>query len=102
MTYHIYLHVTGEGQVRARGARWAYWVESGAKSGRIGEELGPQVRDGLTTLQDELNAMLRSFDGLIRATDVYLLPGYQVTPLGTAGMVGNTTDDITIVIEAAR
>lgn len=102
MTYHIYLYVTGDGKIRAHGARWAYWVESGAKAGRIGSELGPQVRDGLGTLQQELNATLRSFDDLVRATDVYLLPGYQVSPIGTAGMTGNTIDDVTIVIEYAR
>jgi hypothetical protein len=99
MTYHIYLYIDGGRHVRAWGARWAYWVESGAKAGRIGDELGPQVSDGLGTLQDQLNQPLRSLDALGSASDVYYLPGRQLASIGTGGIGGNTVDDVTIVIE---
>jgi hypothetical protein len=100
MTYHIYLYVDGGNHLRAWGARWAWWVESGAKSGKIGDRLGPQVRDGLPSLQDQLNRQLAGFDGVLgRVTDVYYLPDSQTTPGGTGALIGNTINDVTIVIE---
>ena len=44
MTYHIQLFVDGNHHLRAWGQRWAWWVESGIKSGHIGDSLGPQVQ----------------------------------------------------------
>ncbi len=99
MTYHIYLYVTGDRHLRAWGARWAYWVESGAKSGKIGSELEPQVRDGLSALQDQVNQQLALTDLLGPITDVYYLPGKQLERIGTGGVIGATTDDVTIVLE---
>jgi hypothetical protein len=100
MTYHFFLYSDGNHHLRAAGARWAWWVESGAKSGKIGDKLGPQVSSGLTDLQNELNTQFQSFDGLLgNVTDVYYLPGSQPNPVGTNVLFGKTTDDITIVIE---
>lgn len=99
MTYHVYLYVDGNQHVRARGVRWAYWVESGAKRGKIADKLGPQVKDGLSSLQDQLDQQLTLLDLLGPVSDVYYLPGRQLEPLGTNAIVGNTNDDITIVIQ---
>lgn len=99
MTYHVFLYVDGDHHVRAWGARWAYWVEGGAKSGRIADALEPQVRDGLGSLQDQLNEKLQLLDLLGAVSDVYYLPGRQLEPTGTGAIIGNTIDDVTIVIE---
>ncbi|MBW4028412.1 MAG: hypothetical protein HIU93_13580 [Acidobacteria bacterium] len=99
MTYHIYLYVTGDHHLRAWGARWAYWVEGGAKSGKIADELMPEVRDGLQSLQDQVNQALTLTDLLGPITDVYYLPGRQPNRIATGGISGATTDDVTIVIE---
>jgi hypothetical protein len=100
MTYHLFLYATGDGHLRAAGIRWAYWVESGAKSGRIASELEPQVRDGLGSLQDQTNQQFQLLDGVLgTVTDVYYLPGRQLQNTGTGGLTGNTVDDVTIVIE---
>ena len=98
MTYHVYLYLDGNRHLRAWGARWAWWVESGAKSGKIGDQLGPQVSAGLGALQDQLNQQFALVDLLGPLNDVYFLPGNQTTPLGTGGISGNTNDDITIVV----
>lgn len=100
MTYHIYLYASGDHHLRAWGARWAWWVEGGAKSGKIGDKLGPHVSGGLGTLQDQLNTQLQGFDGLLgNVTDVYYLPDAQTAATGTGGVTGNTVNDVTIVIE---
>jgi hypothetical protein len=100
MTYHVFLFPTGDGHLRAAGVRWAYWVEGGAKSGQIASELEPQVRDGLGSLQDQINQQFQLLDGLLgTVTDVYYLPGRQPQNTGTGGLTGNTVDDVTIVIQ---
>jgi hypothetical protein len=99
MTYHIQLFVDGSHHLRAWGARWAYWVESGIKAGHIGDSLEPQVRDGLTTLVNQVNAKISVLDALGSMSDVYYLPGKQLTRIGTGFITGNTNDDVTIVVE---
>ena len=99
MTYHILLFLDGDHHVRAWGARWAYWVEGGIKSGHIADQLEPQVRDGLTTLVDQANSKLALLDLLGPLSDVFYLPGRQTTPVGTGFLTGNTADDVTIVLE---
>lgn len=100
MTYHVYLYADGNHHLRAYGARWAWWVEGGAKSGRIGDKLGPQVRDGLGELQAQLNNQLQGFDALLgNVSDVYYLPDSQTSAMGTGSLNGNTSNDVTIVIE---
>jgi hypothetical protein len=99
MTYHIVLFIDGSQHVRAWGARWACWVESGIKHDHILGELSPQVRDGLSDLQDQANAKLAVLDLLGPLSDVYYLPGQQTTDIGTGVLTGNTSDDVTIVLE---
>jgi hypothetical protein len=98
LTYHIYLYVNGDHHVRVWGARWAYWVEGGLKSGKIADQLEPQVKAGLSALQDQLNQQFAGLDALGTVSDVYYLPGRQTESLGTGALTGNTNDDITIVI----
>ncbi|MHA1948505.1 MAG: hypothetical protein ACW987_01445 [Candidatus Thorarchaeota archaeon] len=43
ITYHLRLFLDGSGRLRGRCVRWAYWVESGMKSGQIAERLEPLV-----------------------------------------------------------
>lgn len=99
MTYHIQLFVDGNHHLRAWGARWAWWVESGIKSGHIGDSLGPQVQSGLQTLVDQVNAKISVLDALGAVSDVYYLPGRQLSRIGTGFITGNTNDDVTIVVE---
>lgn len=95
ITYHIFLHVT-DGNLRGGVHRWAYWVEGGAKSDDIAEELEPAVISGMNTLNDELSSRLSAFDGF-GLDGVYYLPGRQTTAVDTVS--GFTTDDVTIVLQ---
>jgi hypothetical protein len=98
MTYYLYPYIDGNGRLRTYGARWEYWVEKGAKSHKIGDRLRPKVENGLPELVDVVNRRLASFDRLGSLRDVYLLPGNQLFPIGTGGVMGFTTDDVTIVV----
>jgi len=99
MTYHIYLYIDGNHHLRGWGARWECWVEGGAKNGKIHDSLDPQVAAGLSALQDKVNAQFQLLDLLGPLSDVYYLPGNQVTDVATGSAIGHTTDDITIVVE---
>ena len=99
MTYHLQLFVDGNHHLRAWGQRWAWWVEGGIKSGHIGDSLGPQVSGGLQTLVDQVNAKISVLDALGAVSDVYYLPGRQLSRIGTGFITGNTNDDVTIVVE---
>jgi hypothetical protein len=96
--YHILLYVTGDHHLRGWVADYEWWVESGAKSGKIGDQLGPQAASGMGALQDHLNEKLSALDALGAVRDVYYLPGTQLSPVDNAVLGGNTNDDITIVI----
>ena len=100
LTYHIGLFPDGSGHLRCWGQAYHWWVESGIKSGHIGDSLGPQVASGLGTLVTQVNNKLSSFDGLLgKVSDVYYLPGHQPSPIGTGRFIDNTANDVTIVIE---
>jgi hypothetical protein len=99
MAYHIHLFVNAQHQVRAHGARWAYWVESGVKSGHIGDILKPQVKDGLPILIQEINNRLSKIDAKAPINGVYYLPGRQLDQPATGVLTGHTNDDVTIVLE---
>lgn len=99
MTYHVYLYVNENSKLRAWGARWGIWVEGGSKSGKIKDQLRPQVQAGLGEFQNMLNTEFQAFDAFGNISDVYYLPGDQTTPLGTENFVGHTDNDITIVIQ---
>lgn len=98
VTYHIFLYINGSGNLRGYVQRWAYWVEGGAKSDDIAEELEPKVKQGMTKLNEELASSLSAFDGL-GFRDVYYLPGKQTGTTTPASLTGWTTDDVTIVLE---
>lgn len=94
--YHVRLFVNSSGNPRGTVARWEYWIEGGAKSDDIAEQLEPAVINGMNTLNDALTARLSGFDGF-GLNDIYLLPGRQ---LAAAPVVtGTTLDDVTIVVE---
>ena len=95
ITYHLFLYVTG-GNLRGGVHRWAYWIEGGAKSDDIADELEPAVIAGMNTLNDELSRRLSGFDGF-GLDGVYFLPGRQTSPQSTVS--GFTTDDVTIVLQ---
>jgi hypothetical protein len=87
-----------DGRLWVYGASWWITVDPGAKSGLIYNLMAPQVANGLSVLENKLNSALAATSSL-NPTDVYLLPGKQLTPLGTGpAFVGNTADDVTIVI----
>ena len=97
MDYHIVLYVDGGGHVRAWVAAWECNVDSGAKHDKIMDKLAPKVKAGMQPLQDAINANLVAFDGAGPFTDVYYLPGAQVTPV-TDTLYSHTHTDITIVV----
>jgi hypothetical protein len=94
------LFVNGDGDLRAWVADWEYWVESGAKSHKIASSLAPQVEAGAQPLQDKVNAQLIATDALGKVRDVYLLPGSQIARIENAMLVGNTNDDVAIVVDS--
>lgn len=96
--YHVVLYVTGERHLRAWVADYEWWVESGAKSGQIGDKLGPQVQAGMQSLQDHLNQRLSALDALGDVSAVFYLPGNQTSPIVNSAFAGNTADDVTIII----
>ena len=98
ITYHIRLYLDGGGHLRAYVARWAYWVESGVKSGQIADQLEPQVIAGMNTLNSELGDQLAILSGF-EFEDLYYLPGDQVSRAPTGTRTGTTFDDVTIVLD---
>ena len=94
LTYHLRLYPTG-GNVRGHVARWAYWIEGGAKSDDIEERLGPAIQAGAGKLNEELGKELKKLD-FLNVKDLYLLPGRQ---LGTPadGLLSGTTWDLSLI-----
>jgi len=97
ITYHIYLYLTGSGQLRGHVARWAYWVEGGIKSGQIADRLEPKVISGMGNLNTRLDAELEAFSGF-NFEDLFYLPGNQTTRKSTGAWSSWTTSDVTIVV----
>lgn len=98
VTYHIYLYLDGNGKLKGHVARWAYWVESGVKAKKIAEKLEPKVKNGMSKVNERLNAELSQFSS-IAFKDLYYLPGKQTTAKGTGVFLGNTAQDVTIVVQ---
>jgi len=99
MTYHLFPFIDNLGHVRVWGARWAIWVEDGAKQGKIEQQLASQVESGLGQLEAQVNAKLAALDGFGALREVYMLPGNQVGATGAIGTFnGDTNDDATIVV----
>ena len=96
ITYHIFLHLDGGGRLRGFVARWAYWIEGGAKSDDIEDRLAPAVIAGMTDLDGQLSSLLGALPFTFR--DLYYLPGRQLSPAGAGTLTGWTTDDVTIVL----
>jgi hypothetical protein len=98
VTYHVFLFVNEEQELRGFVQRAAHWVEEGVKADDIGERLGPKVAEGAETLNAGIDEKLRALDGL-GLNDVYYLPGRQLSR--AEEVIGSTTDDVTIVVELA-
>jgi hypothetical protein len=94
--YHVFLFINSSGNPRGAVHRWEYWIEGGAKSDDIEDELKPAVINGMDTLNAELTSTLSDFDGF-GLNDLYYLPGRQLSASST--VTGSTTDDVTIVVE---
>lgn len=98
VTYHVYLYINHQGELRGYVARWAYWVESGILSSTIAGFIEDAVIDGMTDLNSELTNMLNLVPGNLN--DVYYLPGNQAQVSGNPEILsGNTYEDITLVVE---
>lgn len=98
ITYHIFLYLTGAGRLRGYVARWAYWVEGGAKSGTIADRLEPAVIAGMDSLDRELNDRLSALSSFT-FRDLYYLPGNQTSRPPNGALSGLTTSDVTIVVQ---
>lgn len=98
ITYHIFLYLDGAKKLKGYVARWAYWIEGGAKADDIEGKLKPAVISGMNTLNAELGKQLNSVSGF-SFSDLYYLPGKQTSAAATGTKTGWTTDDVTIVME---
>ena len=98
ITYHLYLYLTGSGQLRGHVARWAYWVEGGIKSGQIADRLEPTVISGMGNLNARLGDELEAFSSF-NFEDLFYLPGNQTSRRSTGAWSGWTTSDVTIVVQ---
>lgn len=96
ITYHLYLYLDGGKRLRGYVARWAYWVESGIKSGAIAKSLEPKVISGMSTLNSQLNDQFNTIT--FQFSDLYYLPGRQMSRAPTGMISGTTWDDTTIVL----
>jgi hypothetical protein len=99
LTYHVFLYLDGAKHLKGYVARWAYWIEGGAKADDIEDKLRPAVISGMSTLNNELTTQLNllsafTFSGL------YYLPGRQLSAAGTGVKSGWTTDDVTVVLQS--
>jgi len=98
ITYHIFLYLDGAKHVRGFVARWAYWIEGGVKSDDIEDKLRPAVIAGANTLNAELGSALNLLS-FLPFSELYYLPGRQLTPAPTGALNGWTYDDVTIVLQ---
>jgi len=89
--FWVYPYIDSSGTLLAYTAYWGYWVEGGAFTDSIVENLGQSVPGFVETLNNRLNALL----GLARAAGpyelTYLLPGS-----GTGS--GHTDDGVTLML----
>jgi hypothetical protein len=97
--YNVILYIDGSGLLNAWVADYEWWVEPGAKASKIGDQLGPEAQAGMSALQTAINSKLALADLAGPFSDVYLLPGWQPEPVGTTAFFGNTSTDITIVLQ---
>jgi len=105
LTFYITL-VAVNGEIVAQGVLATTWVESGLKHDKIYKMLNPEVQDGLFDLQIQLDLFFLDLNSKNTYTDVYLLPGSlpllpgsDSSNFGTGTILGNTNDDVTIVLE---
>lgn len=98
LTYYIFLGIQ-QGEVIAQGVLATTWVESGLKHSKVYKSLNPEVQDGLSELQIKLDFFFLGLNSKNTYSNVYLLPGNQPFDLGGGMIVGNTNDDVTIVLE---
>lgn len=98
ITYHLRLYLDGNGRLKGQCVRWAYWVESGMKSGAIADQLEPSVIAGANVLTEKLQQKLDEYSD-ISFSGVYYLPGRQLDYPQPNVIVGHTLSDVTIVME---
>ena len=98
LTYHVFLFIDGNKKLKGSVHRWAYWIEGGVKADDIEEKLRPAVISGANTLNSELATQLNAFSGF-NFNSLYYLPGNQTGNAARGVISGNTTDDVTIVLQ---
>lgn len=93
--YDVYLYLNSSGNIRGYVA-WTYcWVEGGVFSGRIFDDLHPQLVAGASTLNTKIQEKL-SLLSFFTYRGLYLLPGSQ--PSSSFGDIGNAKDNSTLVL----
>ena len=104
IVYYIYLYLestdpmVAKGRLRGTVANTLVWVEGGVKHDHIVSELNAKVDKGRETLNMKLAERLDAFS-FIKFTDLYYLPGRQLTPATTGVLTGTTYDDVTIILQ---
>jgi hypothetical protein len=99
ITYYIHLYLDRSDLLRGYVAYGDYWIEGGVKHDDIEDNLVPEMRSCATTLNSELVTQLNNAFGGAQYSDIYFLPGDQVSPPQTGVTTGRTIADVTIVLE---
>jgi len=105
MRYDIYFYLASPTEVRAYVAWVNTWVEGGVFSGKINDQLHPQVMAGVSQVNDELASQLPllSLVALSRGEfqRLYLLPGNEPKmppPNANFGRIGNSSENCCLVL----
>jgi hypothetical protein len=105
MRYDIYFYLHSPTEVRAYVAWVHTWVEGGVFSGKINDQLHPQVMSGASDVNDALAGQLPllSLVALFRGPiqSLYLLPGREPLmppPNSSFGATGNAKEDCQLVL----
>lgn len=105
MRYDIYFYLHSPTEVRAYVAWGHTWVEGGVFSGKINDQLHPQVMAGASDVNDALAqqlpllSLVALFRGPFRT--LYLLPGREPQmppPSANFGRIGNAKEDCCLVL----
>lgn len=93
--YYVDLFITADHILQGSVIGSWYWIDGGILTGSIENRLRPQVINAASSVETQLNTMLRELNWH-QWTDVYLLPG-SPSDIDT-DYDGNINDDCTIVL----
>lgn len=93
--YDVYLYKNSSGKLRGYVSHWHYWIEGGVWTSKIADVLRPQVINGMSTLNSELQSVLSMYSGF-SLQSMYILPGNP--PGNGLWYEGHQKDNATVVL----